>query len=72
VLEALPEDRELYFVHSYYLAPADDACVLATTEHGHRFTSALSRDNLVAVQFHPEKSGPVGLQLLDRFAGWSP
>jgi glutamine amidotransferase len=61
---------ELYFVHSYYLDPADAKHVYTTTEHGVRFCSALGRDNVFATQFHPEKSGPLGLALLSRFARW--
>jgi glutamine amidotransferase len=64
-----PED-ELYFVHSYYLEPSESKHVYATTEHGARFCCALGRDNLFATQFHPEKSGPVGLALLASFARW--
>jgi imidazole glycerol-phosphate synthase subunit HisH len=63
-------DDELYFVHSYYLEPSESKHVYATTEHGARFCCALGRDNLFATQFHPEKSGPVGLALLASFAVW--
>lgn len=62
---------ELYFVHSYYLEPSEPRHVYATTEHGSRFCCALGRDNLFATQFHPEKSGRVGLELLARFARWA-
>jgi glutamine amidotransferase len=58
----------VYFVHSYYCRPADADTVAATTEHGIRFCSILGRENLFATQFHPEKSGEVGLQMLDNFA----
>lgn len=61
---------ELYFVHSYFLDPADSKYVYATTEHGRRFCCALGRDNLFATQFHPEKSGKLGLQLLTNFVTW--
>ncbi|MET0387385.1 MAG: imidazole glycerol phosphate synthase subunit HisH [Polyangiales bacterium] len=61
---------ELYFVHSYYLAPSEPRHVFATTEHGQRFCCAFGGDNLFAVQFHPEKSGPLGLELLAKFARW--
>jgi glutamine amidotransferase len=56
-----------YFVHSYYPAPSDEALVLAETEYGITFASALEKGNLRAVQFHPEKSGKVGLKLLANF-----
>ncbi|HEX7480541.1 MAG TPA: imidazole glycerol phosphate synthase subunit HisH [Polyangiales bacterium] len=70
LLSTLRPGDELYFVHSYYLDPSDAHHVYATTEHGLRFCVALGKDNLFATQFHPEKSGPVGLGLLARFASW--
>src|SRR5688572_24661788 len=69
---ALPDDNEFYFVHSYYLAPEAPEHVVATTEHGIEFVSAFAHDNLAAVQFHPEKSGPLGLALIERFTRWDP
>ncbi len=64
----LPEAAEyFYFVHSYVVAPQDASVVAATTEYGERFASAVERDNVVAVQFHPEKSQAAGLALLGRF-----
>lgn len=63
---------EFYFVHSYYPAPADDKHILATTDYaGIIFASAISRDNLLATQFHPEKSGRIGLRLLENFSRWN-
>jgi glutamine amidotransferase len=56
-----------YFVHSYAVAPSDPAVVAATTEYGHRFVSAIARDNVFACQFHPEKSQAAGIGLLARF-----
>jgi imidazole glycerol-phosphate synthase subunit HisH len=70
LLSSLRSGDELYFVHSYYLEPSDPRHVYATTDHGIRFCVALGRDNLFATQFHPEKSGRVGLGLLARFASW--
>lgn len=70
LLAHLQPHDELYFVHSYFLDPANATDVFATTEHGARFCCALGRDNLFATQFHPEKSGKVGLAILDRFARW--
>jgi len=66
--------NEFYFVHSYYpeVAPGAEALIAGTTHYGFPFSSAVARDNLVAVQFHPEKSGPGGLTLLDNFCGWRP
>ncbi len=64
---ALPHGEYFYFVHSYYVVPEDEAVVLGTTEYGTRFASAIGRGLLVATQFHPEKSGEVGLEFLKRF-----
>src|SRR5689334_8228971 len=61
-----------YFVNSYYAVPDDPADVLGTTEYGHEFCSVVAHGNIVATQFHAEKSGPLGLALLRAFAGWSP
>ena len=67
LFQGVPTGSYFYFVHSYYAEPEDAAVVLGTTEYGVTFCSALARDNLVATQFHPEKSGPVGLRLYDNF-----
>jgi glutamine amidotransferase len=72
LLAGLPEQNEFYFVHSYYLEPSEPGSVVATSEHGLRFAAAFARANLAALQFHPEKSGPLGLALLERFTRWSP
>ncbi len=65
--------RQLYFVHSYYCQPQDDAQMLAVSAHGDvRFAAAIGRDNLLGVQFHPEKSQQAGLDLLAAFLRWSP
>lgn len=64
--------ERFYFVHSYYVAPAQDALRAAETTYGLRFTSAVGRDNIFAVQFHPEKSARAGLQLLANFVRWKP
>jgi len=61
-----------YFVHSYYVAPQTKEIVAGATDYGIRFTSAIARDNIFAVQFHPEKSAQAGLRLLDNFMRWSP
>jgi imidazole glycerol-phosphate synthase subunit HisH len=61
-----------YFVHSYYPAPADRALVAASAVYGVPFTCAVARDNIFAVQFHPEKSQSAGLQLLSNFMRWRP
>jgi len=59
----------VYFVHSYYVAPADPGLTATTTEYGVSFTSAIARDNVFACQYHPEKSQLVGLTILRNFAG---
>jgi glutamine amidotransferase len=64
-----PAPAHFYFVHSYAVAPADASIVRGTTEYGARFVSAVSRDNVFACQFHPEKSQAAGLALLARFVG---
>jgi glutamine amidotransferase len=70
VFAGLPATAEYYFVHSFYPDPADTAMVLGTTEHGMDFPSALGWKNLVATQFHPEKSGRFGLDILKNFLAW--
>ena len=62
------KDPMAYFLHSYYCAPDDPGDIAATTEYGASFCSALLRGNVWATQFHPEKSGPVGLAILRNFA----
>ena len=64
----LPENPYFYFVHSYYVDAADKSCVLARVDYGVPMDVAVRRDNLCAVQFHPERSGACGLQLLKNFA----
>ncbi len=59
-----------YFVHSYYVVPEDPTLTVGVTEYGVRFTSAIARDNLFAIQCHPEKSSHAGLQLLKNFINW--
>lgn len=65
----IPQDAEFYFVHSFYVEPEPEA-VLATTEYGKTFCSAIGRDGLWAVQFHAEKSGGYGLKLLRNFSDY--
>ena len=67
----VPED-EFYFVHSYYPVPDDPECVLAETDYGVSFASVVGRRNLVATQFHLEKSGRPGLRMLRNFCTWVP
>jgi glutamine amidotransferase len=72
ILNHLRPGGEFYFVHSFYPQPADMAKVYATSEYGGTFPVAIGMDNLFAVQFHAEKSGPLGLRLLENFASWKP
>ncbi|WP_329416801.1 hypothetical protein OG802_34590 [Streptomyces sp. NBC_00704] len=67
-LAGLPEAGHFYFVNSYYADPADSRKGAATTEYGLPFTSAVTHGNMMATQFHTEKSGPLGLGLIERFA----
>ena len=68
----IPSGERFYFVHSYYPDPADRALVAATCDYGVSFTCAIARDNIFAVQFHPEKSQSAGLRLLSNFVQWRP
>lgn len=63
---------EAYFLHSYALDVADERDVAARTDHGGSVTAAVARDNILGVQFHPEKSQAYGLALLERFLQWKP
>ena len=67
VLDGIPSGSHFYFVHSYYPKPEDPAVVAGTTDYGVAFCSALVRGNLVATQFHPEKSGDIGLRIYRNF-----
>ena len=68
----LPPSGHFYFVNSYFCSPADDADVLGVTDYGFEFCSVIARRNVVATQFHAEKSGALGLALLRGFAKWDP
>ena len=67
LFEGIDDGADAYFVHSYVGAPLDGDIVLATTEHGSRFVSAVARGRMAGVQFHPERSGDDGLRLLANF-----
>jgi len=70
LLDSIKEGDEFYFVHSFYPQPAEKENIYAVSNHGNDFCSALGYKNLFATQFHPEKSGRLGLQLLKLFARW--
>ena len=67
LFQGLQGDEKFYFVHSYHVAPDDPEVVLTTTDYGYSFVSAIQTGPVVATQFHPEKSGPSGLKLLENF-----
>ncbi len=67
LLRGVPDGSFFYFVHSYYAAPEDSSVILTTTEYGMEFTSSIAKDNILACQFHPEKSQTIGLQVLGNF-----
>jgi glutamine amidotransferase len=72
VWEGIPEDSYFYFVHSYYAQPANPLDTIGATDYGSPFCSAVARDNIVATQFHPEKSAAAGLRLYKNFVHWNP
>lgn len=67
LFEGIPDETNFYFVHSYYADPADKSTVIGRTDYGVTFCSVIVRDNIVAVQFHPERSGDHGLRIYDNF-----
>ena len=70
--KGIANGTRFYFVHSYFVAPADDACVVGSTDYGLPFTSAVAQDNIFAIQCHPEKSALAGLAMLANFVAWKP
>lgn len=72
IWDGIPDGERFYFVHSYHVVPAESDLALGTTDYGMRFVSAIARDNVAAVQFHPEKSAEAGLRLLSNFLQWNP
>ena len=68
--QGIPDKSYFYFVHSYYVVPAQPELSAAKTLYGHEFTCAVARDNIFASQFHPEKSADVGLRLYRNFVEW--
>ncbi len=69
---SIDDGARFYYVHSYRVVPLDPTLTAATTDYGVRYTSAIARYNVFAVQFHPEKSADAGLQLLRNFVQWKP
>jgi glutamine amidotransferase len=70
LLAGIGAGDEFYFIHSFHPRPAEEKDIYAVSDYGYDFCAALGRRNLFATQFHPEKSGRLGLELLTRFAGW--
>jgi len=68
----IADQERFYFVHSYYAVPADVGLISGSTRYGLAFSSAVARENIFAVQFHPEKSQSSGLRLLSNFIEWNP
>lgn len=67
IFAGIPDEANFYFVHSYYAEPADKSLVAGETEYGIPICSVIAQGNLVATQFHPEKSGELGLRMYDNF-----
>jgi glutamine amidotransferase len=70
--DGIAQDARFYFVHSYYVKPQEESVIQATSDYPRPFVCAVARDNLFAVQFHPEKSHVAGLKLLQNFMQWNP
>ena len=67
ILEGIPSGEFFYFVHSYFVVPQESGDITATTDYGEVFCSSYAKDNLIATQFHPEKSGDIGLRIYKNF-----
>ena len=72
IWSGVPDGAYFYFVHSFYVQPADPALGAGESDYGLRFTCAVARDNIFATQFHPEKSAANGLKLYENFVHWNP
>lgn len=70
--QGIEDGARFYYVHSYYVQPDDEAIIAGYSTYPNKFTCAVAKNNLFAVQFHPEKSADAGLQLLSNFVNWSP
>lgn len=70
ILDEIPQDAYFYFAHSYYVEPQDSHGIAAVTDYGSSFCSVIVTDQVWGTQFHPEKSGSVGLQVLSNFMKW--
>lgn len=72
VFAGITTGQHAYFVHSYHFEVADPAHLLAHVDYGGQITAVVGRDNLIGVQFHPEKSQDTGLRMISNFLGWAP
>ena len=73
IFDGIADESDFYFVHSYYPAPLNPDHWIGSTQYAAvRFASVIGRDNLIATQFHPEKSGKVGLKMIENFINWNP
>jgi glutamine amidotransferase len=70
--DGIPDQSWFYFVHSYYVAPADPGISAGESTYGTAFTCVVARDNIFATQFHPEKSSAAGLRIYENFTRWNP
>ena len=70
VMEGIKENIDFYFVHSYRCIPESKKVILSECDYGGKFVSSVSKDNVIGMQFHPEKSQPVGLKILKNFSNW--
>ena len=70
ILEGISDGDFFYFVHSYHCVPEENKVIGATTKHGLDICAAIEKDNIAAVQFHPEKSGEKGLEIIKNYSGW--
>ena len=68
LFEGIPDESYFYFVHTYCVKPKDKGVVAATTDYGKRFVSAVNKDNVWGLQFHPEKSSALGLKIMENFS----
>ncbi|HLU21230.1 MAG TPA: imidazole glycerol phosphate synthase subunit HisH [Bacillaceae bacterium] len=69
IFKSIPDKADFYFVHSFYVNPSNNKDAIGTTDYGQEFCSVIAKDNVVGVQFHPEKSADAGLTLLQNFCG---
>ena len=71
-MNGIPDDASVYFVHSYVPEPERAGDAVALCNYGRDFSAVIAHRNVVATQFHPEKSGPVGLRMIENFLEWQP